>query len=277
MREAQKRPKRKQYEDERDGKSDVQESEELMGNSSPNQQPKIHPGWRGRRSRLARRLKFLVYVCAGTVFLDYTNLVLLRYHPVPAIPKRRELSTLSVLLNSGGKRELKVRIQRRDRTTHAFRCLHTNSLRSSLFQDLTAHYLACDVVSKVYLNKILPDTEYGDPGDIKRRNSLNQRFRVPEGLSTEFVLTLDDDIVIPCADMEVRGRLAKRVYGFRLTSNSQPSQLGLSVVEGHVEDQVGFFPRLFAVDEWSGKVSYRGWGKVRVCESDARSERRTPF
>lgn len=86
-----------------------------------------------------------------------------------------------------------------------------------LSQDLSAHYLACDVVSKVYLNKILPDTAYGDPGKLKRRNSLNQRFRVPEGLNTEFVLTLDDDIVIPCADME----------------------LGLSVVEGHVNMENG--------------------------------------
>jgi hypothetical protein len=40
--------------------------------------------------------------------------------------------------------------------------------------------------------------------DVQPNASLNNRFRPPPGLRTEAVLSIDDDILVPCDEVQVR-------------------------------------------------------------------------
>ncbi|XP_047332218.1 glucosamine inositolphosphorylceramide transferase 1 [Impatiens glandulifera] len=69
---------------------------------------------------------------------------------------------------------------------------------------------------------------------VEERNSLNNRFKMDNEIKTRGVLELDDDIMMPCGDIE----------------------RGFKVWREHPERIVGFYPRL--VDGITTQLKYRG-------------------
>jgi hypothetical protein len=74
-------------------------------------------------------------------------------------------------------------------------------------------------------------------------NDLNERFRVPSTLRTDAVLQYDDDLRIPCNDLEFAFQLWREEFQDRI---------------------VGFTPRSHAMK--NGKYIYRMWNKTMVPE-----------
>ncbi|GMI05472.1 hypothetical protein TrVE_jg4587 [Triparma verrucosa] len=181
-----------------------------------------------RQKLLLRTLLLILTSC----FLDYVNLTLLKSNE-PQTPNStslrgtrsnsRNLPPLSILLNTVNERDI---------------------------ADILKHYHGCDAVTKVYViaptNKANLFADVHQPHDsaeetaLKNRlKSLNNRFERPPTLSTDFVMTLDDDIIVPCEDIEA----------------------GLKAVAVDDRNHIGFFPRLFN-DGVTGLLEYRCWFKV---------------
>jgi hypothetical protein len=71
---------------------------------------------------------------------------------------------------------------------------------------------------------------------VEPRNSMNNRFRPDPGIKRRAVLSLDDDILVPCADVEAAFATWRR----------HPARL------------VGFYPRLAEPDAPGGPLRYHG-------------------
>lgn len=121
--------------------------------------------------------------------------------------------------------------------------------RHALLQRAIAHFAKCrklDVIRVVWCEEGLPPTRAESPRfyseqkevryDIMATNSLNNRFSPVEGLRTEAVLSLDDDILIPCdvlADaFEVWKRDKRNMVGFYPRAHAQGQDCRYTYVQG---------------------------------------------
>lgn len=108
------------------------------------------------------------------------------------------------------------------------------------------HYSRCSSVREIVVvwNKGVPpklsDLDSAVPVRIRveEKNSLNNRFRVDPLIKTRSVLELDDDIMMPCDDIE----------------------RGFNVWRQHPDRIVGFYPRLIA----GSPLKYRGEKYARL-------------
>lgn len=125
--------------------------------------------------------------------------------------------------------------------------------RNDLLKRSVEHFASCDCVGKIqiiwsdqlnsppaleffkaeYRNKI----EY----EVHDTNSLNHRFNVTSTLSTDGIFSTDDDLQVPCRDLQ---------FAFEAWQSS-PNTM------------VGFSPRMVTRNPKTERYSYRSWRVVR--------------
>lgn len=125
--------------------------------------------------------------------------------------------------------------------------------RPELLQRSVAHYAQCrtiDAIRVIWCEDGLPPTRAQAPGffselkevryDMMVNSSLNHRFSPLEGLRTEAVLSLDDDIIAPCSVLD-------------------------ELFEAWRKDpwvMAGFYPRLHVLDSECKHRYLQGWGTL---------------
>lgn len=136
--------------------------------------------------------------------------------------------------------------------------------RNSVLKQSVAHYASCSSVDavrvvwsennppseslKAYLRKVVhsksksnhkPDFRF----DLNEEDNLNNRFKPIEGLRTDAIFSIDDDVVVPCSTLE----------------------FAFSVWQSAPDSMVGFVPRMHWVDTKNTdaiRYKYGGWWSV---------------
>eukprot|EP01018_Ginkgo_biloba_P012421 Gb_27972 [translate_table: standard] len=136
--------------------------------------------------------------------------------------------------------------------------------RNSLLKQAVAHYACCSSVDAIrvvwsendppseslrtYLRKAVhsksksinkPDLRF----DLNEEDNLNNRFKPIEGLRTDAIFSIDDDVVVPCPTLE----------------------FAFSVWQSAPDSMVGFVPRMHWADTknlGSMRYKYGGWWSV---------------
>lgn len=135
--------------------------------------------------------------------------------------------------------------------------------RNDLLKQSISHYSACPGLDSVhivwsepdppseslvkYLHNVLQSNSKSSRHielkfDINKEDSLNNRFKEIKDLNADAVLSIDDDIIFPCSDVE----------------------LAFSVWQSARDTMVGFVPRVHWVDHSGGTIGYKygGWWMV---------------
>ncbi|WOL08383.1 hypothetical protein Cni_G17136 [Canna indica] len=106
----------------------------------------------------------------------------------------------------------------------------SDSLQDALWQSVQKSSKRCDDIELKF--------------DLHEENSLNNRFKQVEGLKTDAVFSVDDDVLFPCASME----------------------LAFSAWQSAPTAMVGFVPRMHWMDKMAGTnkeyYKYGGWWSV---------------
>lgn len=136
--------------------------------------------------------------------------------------------------------------------------------RNDLLKQSVAHYAGCSSVDAIHViwseieppsaslqaylkrsvhlkskNRNRPDLRF----NLNEVDNLNNRFRPIEGLRTDAIFSVDDDVVFPCATLE----------------------FAFSVWQSAPDSMVGFVPRMHWVDSKNhdvGRYTYGGWWSV---------------